>query len=63
MPVVIKKPAKKVARKTVKSVRGLRAPRPLAAGKPTAGFLAGTMVVGPDFDPAAPAFTAAEWEK
>ncbi len=63
MPVAIKQPAKKATRKVAKPARALRAPRPLASGKPTAGFLAGTIMVGPDFDPTAPAFAAAEWEK
>ena len=63
MPVAIKKPAKKATRKAAPSARAARAPRPLAPGKPTAGFLAGTMIVGPGFDPAAPAFSAVEWEK
>ena len=63
MPVAIKKPAKKATRKAASPVRAARAPRPLVSGKPTAGFLSGTIIVGPDFDPAAPAFAAAEWEK
>jgi hypothetical protein len=50
-------------RKAVVPGRAVRVPRTLASGKPTLGFLAGTMKVGPDFDPAAPAFAAAEWGK
>lgn len=63
MSIVVKKPVKKATRKAVVPGRAVRVPRALASGKPTLGFLAGTMKVGPDFDPAAPAFAAAEWVK
>jgi hypothetical protein len=63
MSIAAKKPAEKASRKAVVPERAVRVPRTLASGKPTLGFLAGTMKVGPDFDPAAPAFAAAEWGK
>jgi hypothetical protein len=57
-----KKPAPKRAHKLAKPALAIRSPEALKLGKPTAGFLAGTITLGPDFDPQAPAFAANEWK-
>ncbi len=57
-----KKPAPKQAHKPAKPARAMRSPKSLTPGKPTAGFLAGTITLGPNFDPQAPAFAAGDWK-
>ena len=57
-----KKPAQKKAFKATKSARAQRSPKLLAIGKPTAGFLAGTIMIGPFFDPQAPVYAGNDWK-
>ncbi len=57
-----KKPAPKKALKATKAARALRSPKLLASGKPTAGFLAGTITIGPAFDPQAPVYAGDDWK-
>jgi hypothetical protein len=51
----VKKSAPKLGGKATTPARSLRSPKLLAPGKPTAGFLSGTIKIGPAFDPQAPA--------
>jgi hypothetical protein len=57
-----KKPAQKKALKAAKSVCAQRSPKLLASGKSTAGFLAGTITIGPAFDPQAPVYAGDDWK-
>jgi hypothetical protein len=63
-----KKPARAVrkaapAGNATKPAKILRSPKVLETGKPTGGFLAGTITVGSNFNPAAPAYAASEWKE